>query len=250
MPTKKYCIVANWKMYFSYTDALAWLNNYHDDFITLAHTTTSLVLCPSFEALSACATLLQHSPIKLGAQDCSAHDLGAFTGQVSAESLAQIGCRYCIVGHSETYTEWQTVRDDVLKKISLILKNGMTPIICVGETSQEHQNKMTQKSIAQKLEFLMTELNNRSDIFIAYEPVWAIGSGNIPTQEDLQAVINLIHEYVLKNNIKATILYGGGVTPATIASLKSLAHLDGFLLGKASTDFQELKKVVSLLHEG
>ena len=110
---------------------------------------------------------------------------------------------------------------------------------------------MTQKSIAQKLDFLLTTLKNlpTKDIFISYEPLWAIGSGKIPTPQELQTITTFIREYAQKNNLKATILYGGGVTPATSVPLRGIANVDGFLLGKASTDFQELKKVVSLLHE-
>ena len=238
-------------MYFSYAQAVTWLKNHHDDLVALARATTSLVLCPSFDVLETSASLLKRSSIILGAQDCSGYELGAFTGQVSAESLAQIGCQYCIVGHSETYAEWSTSRNDICNKISAVLKNGMTPIVCIGETREEHHNNMTQKSIAQKLDFLLTTLKNHptKDIFISYEPLWAIGSGKIPTPQELQTITTFIREYAQKNNLKATILYGGGVTPATSVPLRGIANVDGFLLGKASTDFQELKKVVSLLHE-
>jgi triosephosphate isomerase (TIM) len=250
MPSKKYTIIANWKMYLSYTQALTWLKEHRDSLAALAATTKLCIMCPSFDALSTCASLLEHSPVIVGAQDCSSHEQGAFTGQVSAQSLAQIGCHYSLVGHNETYAQWDEAASQIRDKIKLLIANAITPIVCIGETQEDHQKKTTEQSITQKLEFLITPFkHHRNDIFIAYEPQWAIGSGTVPTAKELQPIITLIHTFGVRHGLTITILYGGSVSAATVTPLKEISHLDGFLLGKASTDFQELKKVVSLLNE-
>ena len=248
MQTKKYTIIANWKMYLSYTQATTWLEQNAHALQTVAQHLKSLVICPSFEALTACALYMKDAPLALGAQDCSSHEQGAFTGQVSARSLAQIGCHYSLVGHSETYVQWDEAAREIREKITLLINNAITPIICIGETQEDHQKKTTQQSIMKKLEFLAASFKH-NDLFIAYEPQWAIGSGTVPNTQELQPIITLIHNFGMQHNLRIQILYGGSVTASTVIPLKGISYLDGFLLGKASTDFQELKKVVSLLNE-
>ncbi len=253
MQHKKYMLIANWKMYFSFNQAITWLETNKESLTQycLQQKDISLVLCPSFESLSACKTILSELPIFLGAQDCSEHESGPFTGQVCAQSLQQIGCHYCIIGHSETYENWNLYQETMLKKITILLKYTLVPIICFGESKQEYEQNLTEISIAKQITLFCSTLkkNYTTQALFAYEPRWAIGSGNIPTEKNLENILNLVKKIALEHGIDATMIYGGSVSSETIIPLKKIPLLDGFLLGKASTDFQELKKVVSLLHE-
>lgn len=251
MHNKKYSIIANWKMYFSFNQAISWLTINKESLKDLPQKDVSLILCPSFESLSTCKTLIAESSILLGAQDCSEHESGPFTGQVCAQSLQEIGCCYCIIGHSETYENWDVYQERILKKITLLIQHKVIPILCFGENKQEHEHKKTESTITKQMTLLCSTLkeNKTTKALFAYEPRWAIGSGNIPANNDLEKALKVAKMIATSYDIDATMLYGGSVSSETIIELKKITLLNGFLLGKASTDFQELKKVVSLLNE-
>ena len=251
---RRYTFIANWKMYFSYNQATAWLEKNKKELETcLEKNPITLIICPSFDALGPSAQALTKSTVALGAQDCSAHEQGAFTGQVWAQSLKELGCTYCIIGHSETYTTWKTDHPVILKKIDRLVAHAIIPIICFGETQEEHAAGTTEKSITEQITTFCRFLHQKkysNQILFAYEPRWAIGSGKMPTATELEITIKIVQKIMAQHSLLGSILYGGSVSPETLANLKDILGLDGFLLGKASTDFQELKKVVSLLHEG
>lgn len=248
MQNKKF-IIANWKMYFSYNQATTWLEKNKKELeACLQKNPITLIICPSFDALA--SSVLAKSAIALGAQDCSPHEEGAFTGQVCAKSLQELGCTYCIVGHSETSVTLKTDHPLLLNKIDHLLAQGITPIICFGETQKEHAAHITEKSITEQITLLCRFLQQKKplkQILLAYEPQWAIGSGKTPTATELEVTINIVQNSMAQHSLRGSILYGGGVTIETLPALNNIPGLDGFLLGKASTDFQELKKVVSLI---
>ena len=200
-----------------------------------------LVVCPVFTALSAVHNALEGSAIGLGAQDLYWEDEGAFTGEVSASLLKAEGVQYVIIGHSERRQFFHETNETVNKKICAALKHGLTPIVCVGETLQEREANQTFKVIErQTVEslkgFTVEELKK---MVMAYEPVWAIGTGKTATSQQAQEVHKFIRGLLAKISNEATaksirIQYGGSVKPENIAELMSEEDIDGALVGGAS----------------
>lgn len=249
---RRYTIIGNWKMYFPFTQSIEWIKNNRSALQELQQQSQhTIALCPSFDSLSSINKELKNNAIGLGAQDCSNHELGAFTGQVAAKSLAEIGCSYCIIGHSERRNYQQETSDEVAQKLQQLLQNNITPILCIGETQQEYGQQLTfsvlEKQLAPISDVLQAYAQAETTLYIAYEPVWAIGSGIIPENEYLRQVYDHIRTLTKQypNNQAIRFLYGGSVNGQTAATLKQVREIEGFLIGKASTDFQELKKIVS-----
>ncbi len=242
-----YTFVLNWKMYFSFDQAKQWLEDNKNALEELAHD-QSFILCPSHESLWLTTAALEGAAIEIGAQQCSAHELGAYTGQVSAASLHDMAINYCLVGHSEARMAFHETNEQLYKKLELLTKFGIIPIFCIGETLKEHEQKKTYEVLHQQVEPLLraTSLHN-TPYFIAYEPVWAIGTGNVASAYYIQEVLAWIKDIFTNATAPITLFYGGTVNADTIESLKAIPLIDGFLIGKASTNFQELKKIVSLM---
>ncbi len=206
------------------------------------------MLCPSYPALFSLNELLADSPIQLGAQNCSPHEEGAYTGQVSARSLKEAGCSYCIVGHSEVRRYLHASDMDVAHAAYNLCSQNIEPIICIGETQEAREAQRTMHIIEAQLEPVLGILKNTTKpIIIAYEPVWAIGTGTVPELSYLQDIFNKIHALISKTHKGAwRLIYGGSVSESTIAALSRISHLSGFLIGGASLDFQNFEKIVSL----
>lgn len=236
--------VANWKMYFTSQQEIAFLTDNLAELTALSKTNT-LIMCPSFLSLVTINTIIKNTPINLGAQNCSTKDDGPYTGEVSAKSLAEVGCHYCIIGHSERRAYAYETTSIIKEKLDQTSTYGITPIICIGETDQEKNDGKTKDILKEQLIPLITALTPRSSILIAYEPVWAIGSGIVSTpkliNEACATIATIMHH---APTIHYKILYGGSIQSTHSAELKK-TNVDGFLIGKASTDFQELKKIVS-----
>jgi len=211
------------------------------------HHNAPIILCPTYPALFPVAQQLEDTDIAVGAQDCSTHIQGAFTGQVDALSLQQAGCTYCIVGHSERRQSGDT-NEMVAEKTMRILEQGMTPIICIGETKDQFENKETYHILEAQLQTVFQKLQkNRSyTCIIAYEPVWSIGTGVIPQPQYLLEVFAWLRAFIDEQvpYIKAKIVYGGSVDKTNISQLKKINHINGFLIGGASLDFQKLQNIV------
>lgn len=248
MNNTKYTFVANWKMYFSCNEAVAWCTEHEQGLMELAQK-NNFVLCPSYEALAPLAQIFAKSKITLGAQNCSEHAAGAYTSQIMAQSLQELGVKYCLIGHSEVRATYGDTNPQLLKKMEQLIAHGIIPIFCLGETKLDYEHNQSEKALMQQLEPIIQLLKNdeEKNIFIAYEPVWAIGTGIVASNDHIIKVVNTL-EQTLKSVVKdhtIPLLYGGTVTGQTIAKLKEIDLLSGFLIGKASTNFQELKKIVS-----
>lgn len=206
----------------------------------------AIILCPSATALHTTKTLLAGTTVALGAQDCSVHMAGAFTGQLSASDLASAGATYCIVGHAECRARKDETPETVAQKIALVVAAKMTPIICVGESANDYESKNTQRCLDLQLEPILAVLQQhpQTSFVVAYEPVWAIGTGKIPSPEVITDVLAYLAKKLTPIAGKATLLYGGSVSAANAASFKKVPLLGGFLIGSASLDFQEFKKIV------
>jgi triosephosphate isomerase (TIM) len=205
-----------------------------------------LVVCAPFVHLHEVQSLLSGSSIAWGAQDLSVHDAGAYTGEVSGPMLKEFGCRYVIIGHSERRTYHRESDELVAQKFQAALRHGLTPIFCLGETLEEREQGVTEAVVARQLDAVLEGLgaDTLAQGVIAYEPVWAIGTGKTASPEQAQEVHAFIRNRVAaKDPAVATgvrILYGGSMKPDNAAELMAKPDIDGGLIGGAAlkaTDF-------------
>lgn len=227
-------VVGNWKMNGSRAanaELLAGLN-------AAGPWTADVAVCAPFPYLADVALSLQGGRIGWGAQDCSAHESGAFTGEVSASMLAEFGCRFVIVGHSERRALHGESDQLVADKAKAGLAHKLTPIVCVGETLAEREAGETDHVVKRQLSAVIHTLGHCiPQIVVAYEPVWAIGTGKTATPEQAQAVHALLRAQLHAATTKSDemlILYGGSMKPDNAAQLLGQADIDGGLIGGAS----------------
>ena len=228
--TNKYMyFIANWKM-FGDLRTLSTLNNVIIFAKKIKKKKCKLIYCPPATLISSLAKILKDSPIDIGAQNChESKSYGAYTGNINSKMLKGVGANYVILGHSENRKSGE---DDRLinLKISAAIKSGLKVIFCIGETLNEKKKKITKKILTKQINEGLNKINNKKSILIAYEPVWAIGTGLIPSGTELFETTNFI-----KNKVKgAKVLYGGSVNSKNIITLKKNNNIDGFLIGGAS----------------
>lgn len=248
-----YHIIGNWKQYFSYYQARDWFTMHGKELAQLAEQTQhGLALCPSFDGIALAQQATKDTRVAIGAQTCSAFTNGAYTGEVSAQSLKELGCEVGIVGHSERREHAGLTNTQIAQQMSQLVAHNISPIVCIGESIQEKERGTTLVFLEEQLEPVLKKLNTvlatQMPIFIAYEPIWSIGTGNVPEREYLEDIFAFIGQYISKRTpLDTKLLYGGSVSANTVTHFTSISAVSGFLVGKASTDFQELKKIVSLI---
>ena len=209
-----------------------------------------VVLCPPFTALHAVGSALEPGPIRLGAQDLHWEAAGAFTGEVSAAMLVEAGCAYVIVGHSERRTRFHESDEDVRRKIGAALAAGLTPIVCIGETLEDREHGRTEEVLRRQGERSFAGLGDAlRRVVIAYEPLWAIGTGRTATPEQAQGAHGVIRDLVrggVGEDVAGVlrILYGGSVHAGNAAELFRLPDVDGGLIGAASLEAGSFAAVV------
>lgn len=243
---RKKLIVGNWKMNGSLASNQKLLDSLCLDFDPVF---ADLAICGSTPYLAQLQAQLVSFSIDWGAQDVSSQEAGAFTGEVSASMLKDFGCRFVIVGHSER-RQYQGENDDlVAAKAQRALAAGITPIVCVGETARDREAGRTEFVVKRQLSAVIHAVGHcSSEIVVAYEPVWAIGTGEHASAEQVQSV-----HRVLRSQLHAAtghldrnrILYGGSVNPSNAAELLALPDVDGALVGGASRDAHQLLSIVS-----
>lgn len=232
----KKLIIANWKMNLSHNQECTWLETVFPGVLEiLRETEHELVICPSFTVLSYAKAL--YPSAFFGAQDCGFEAQGPYTGDISVISLADLQADYCLIGHSERRQYYDETNTRVADKAELLLKNGIKPIICIGETFQEIENKAT--VLKSQLELILP-LYKKERPIIAYEPAWSIGSGIVPSVSELISTIEFIREICGSHEPK--ILYGGSVEASMLQGFCPL--VDGFLIGSASINGESLKKII------
>ncbi len=205
-------------------------------------------VCVPFPYLAQAAELLRGSPVALGAQNVSEYPEGAYTGEVSAGMLAEFGCTYVIVGHSERRALFGETDDTVASKAAAVLRAGLRPIVCVGETLDEREEARVEAVLGRQLDALGVALDasQLEQVVIAYEPVWAIGTGRAATPDQVRQVLSWIRAWLAahtQNSAAVNVLYGGSVKADTAAELFGLPDCDGGLIGGASlvaADFTEI----------
>lgn len=234
---------ANWKMCLPFAQAVEIVKQNQAALARLAQQ-HKIIISPSATAINALHTILADTSVAIAGQNCSTKQRGAFTGQLAATDLASAGARYCIVGHSECRKHNQESADIVTEKTLRVIEASMTPIVCIGETADQFKSGQTCSVLDSQLATILTFLNKENPLIVAYEPVWAIGTGILPTTEILTECFRHLAEKLSASHPKTSLLYGGSVTANNAAALKQIPFLEGFLIGGASLDFQEFKKIV------
>ncbi len=207
-----------------------------------------VVICPPFTLLRDMAEKIPGTGIKIGGQNCHHENEGAFTGEISAKMLRDMTCEYVILGHCERRMHNNEGSEIIRKKAKTAIDAKLTAVICIGETMYERDNELTKIVIREQLINSIPENANNKNVIVAYEPVWAIGSGQTPTSEN----INEIHEYiknVIKDELKQfetgiKLLYGGSTSSENAKTLFSIKAVDGLLVGKASLDIKQFWKMI------
>ncbi len=212
---------------------------------------TAVTVCAPSVYLSQLQGLLAGSKISLGSQDISSHDKGAFTGEISASMLKEFGVRYAIVGHSERRQYHFETDAVVALKAKAALAAGITPIVCVGESLAERESGKTEEVVKRQLAAVIHENGHCiSEIVVAYEPVWAIGTGKTATPEMAQAVHSVLRAQLHAASpvaaLRVQILYGGSMNAANAASLLSMADIDGGLIGGAALKATDFLSIISV----
>ena len=227
-------VAGNWKMHGSHSANAALLAgiNAARPFVC------DVAVCVPYPYLSETAVALAASELRWGAQDCSAHEQGAYTGEVSVAMLAEFGCRYVIVGHSERRQHHAETDQLVADKAKIALAKGITPIVCVGETLAQREAGETEAVVKRQLSAVIHALGHcAGEMVVAYEPVWAIGTGRVAAPEQAQAVHALLRAQLKAATEHADamkILYGGSMKPDNAATLMAQPDIDGGLIGGAS----------------
>jgi triosephosphate isomerase len=238
----------NWKLHNTIAESLALATEVRNGVATLRN--ADVVVAPSFTALHAVAKKLEDGPVAVAAQDCSAEDRGAFTGEVSAPQLADVGCKYVILGHSERRQLFGELDKAVNLKARAALRAGLSPIICVGETLTERDAGQTLGRVAAQVDAALADISNPDLLrcLIAYEPVWAIGTGRTATPAQAQEVHAFIRSRLAAKDAAVAgslrILYGGSMKPDNVRALMAEADVDGGLVGGASLQAESFVRMV------
>ena len=231
-------VAGNWKMHGSRASNRALLEKILAGVGKAA--AAHCAVCPPFPYLAQVAEQLSGSPVALGAQNVSEHAQGAYTGEVSAAMLLELGCRYVIVGHSERRQLYGEADAQVAAKFAAAAKAGLTPILCVGETLAEREAGRTQEVVGRQLDAVIGK-TTFGEAVLAYEPVWAIGTGRNATPEQAQEVHAFLRKRIPSEN---RILYGGSVKAQNAAALLAMPDVDGGLIGGASLVAEDFLAIV------
>ena len=239
---RKTFIAGNWKMNKTAAETKALAEALKESLAKFGDTVT-MAVCPTFTSLAAAVEVLKGSNVKVGAQNIHWADNGAFTGEISGAMLKEIGVEYVIIGHSERRGYFHETDEDINKKAKAIFKNNLLPIICCGESLAQREAGQTEDWVASQIEAALAGLSadQVKVSVLAYEPIWAIGTGKTATADQAQEVVAHIRATVEKLYNKDTadavrILYGGSVKPANVKELMAKPDIDGGLVGGASMD--------------
>jgi triosephosphate isomerase len=227
-------VVGNWKMNGGLAANAALLSALAADWTGMAG--RELAVCVPYPYLMQAQAALSSTPIAWGAQDVSEHAAGAYTGEVSAAMLVEFGCRYAIVGHSERRQYYGDTDAVVAAKVGAALAGNVTPVACVGETLAEREGGLTEAVVLRQLDAVLAQVGNDARrLVVAYEPVWAIGTGRTASPEQAQDVHATLRARLAKAGAKdVLLLYGGSVKADNAAALFAMADIDGGLIGGAS----------------
>jgi triosephosphate isomerase len=246
---RKKVIAGNWKMNMLPNEAIKFIEELAP---LVKDTQNEVILCVPFTDLFYALLTAQNTNIKIGAQNMHFEEKGAYTGEISGQMLKSINVEYVIIGHSERRQYFSETDETVNKKIKAAFKNGLKPIVCVGETLEEREYSKTIEVITKQTELALKGLSNEQveNTIIAYEPIWAIGTGKTATKEDANESIKAIRNKIAKIYGQETanrviIQYGGSVKATSAKELFEMSDIDGGLVGGASLKVEEFSKIVN-----
>jgi len=252
-PRRTPLMAGNWKMNLDHLQAIAFVQKLAWSLKDARHdfSTVEVAIFPPFTDLRSVQTLISADklPLTFGAQDVSMHESGAYTGEVSAAFLAQLECQYVLIGHSERRTLHNETDEVVAAKVNAALGHNLVPVICVGETAEDLAEHGPSAVPVSQLRAALAGVSNAADFVVAYEPVWAIGSGQAATPEQAEqvaAALRALIQELLGDDVagKTRILYGGSVKAANIAGFMREPNVDGALIGGASLDIPEFSSII------
>lgn len=246
---RKPLIAGNWKLFKTSGEAVEFVNS----LVPLVKDVTDveIILAPVFTVLCSVKKVVEGSVIHIAAQDCFWEDEGAYTGEVSPKMLADAGCSHVIIGHSERRQYFFETDSSINKKLKAVLKSGLTAILCIGETLAEREAGDTFKVLEKQITGGLSEISAEDidQVIIAYEPVWAIGTGKTASDDQAQeahlyirGMISTLYGQDISNRVR--ILYGGSVKPENIKGLMSKPDIDGALVGGASLNAQSFASII------
>jgi len=246
---RKKVIAGNWKMNMLPNEAMAFIEGIAP---LVKNTKHEVILCVPYIDLFYSLLTVQGTNIKIGAQNMHWEEKGAYTGEVSGKMLKSLGVEYVIIGHSERRQYFAETDETVNKKIKSAFDNELKPIVCVGETLEQRESGKTEKIITNQTKFALDGLTNEQvkNTIIAYEPIWAIGTGKTATSEDannsIKAIRNKIKElYGSEVSEEVIIQYGGSVKPSNAKELFETSDIDGALVGGASLKVEDFEKIIN-----
>lgn len=238
---------ANWKLFKSPKETREFFTQWEEAF---KGGKNEVVFFPSAISLEAASIAIQKiNPayaLSLGAQNTYCQAQGAFTGENSATVVKELGGKYILIGHSERRQLFGEKDDVLAEKVAFIQSLGLVPMLCIGETLQEREAAQTKEVLRRQLTADLAKANPSKPLVIAYEPVWAIGTGKVATVEQVQETHKDVFEILNSLGFKAPVLYGGSVKPDNAAGLVQIPHVDGFLVGGASLDVASFQKICSV----
>lgn len=249
---KKFTIIGNWKMNNTFTETLEFYEKFAKEYKKFLKKNKDLVqyiknntfaIAPAHCNLSAYFTN-KIDELKLCSQNMSRHDEGPFTGEVSARMLQDLNVTYALCGHSERrkYHSQHETDQMINIKIRQSVKYNITPVICIGETKEDRDKGLTEQSLKRQIKVLLNEINI-DKVIVAYEPIWAIGTGETPTPSEVQEVCEMIHKLTLPT---VPVLYGGSVNINNIKDFAKQKDVNGFLVGNASLDIDKFLQLISI----
>jgi triosephosphate isomerase len=247
--TRTPVIAANWKMHKTIEEAEAFLGDFLPRVAEVSE--TEIVICPSYLALQTAVELCAQTRVRVAAQNMHEQKEGAFTGEVSAPMLEEIGVGGVVLGHSERRTYFAETDDALARKVSAALAARLRPILCVGETESQREADATEDVLRRQVDADLAGLEDGrlAEVVIAYEPVWAIGTGKTATPDQAEEAIGLIRSLIGARSAEAAdsirILYGGSVSTENAAGLLGRAQIDGALVGGASLDPDGFARIVT-----
>ncbi|WP_454053297.1 triose-phosphate isomerase [Clostridium sp. Marseille-Q7071] len=246
---RKAIIAGNWKMHKTVSEATALVEELKP---LVKGATCDVVVCPTSICLPAVVEAVKGTNIKVGAQNMHFEESGAFTGEISPIMLKDLGVEYVIIGHSERRQYFNETDETVNKKLKSAFNHGLVPILCIGESLEEREANITEEILAKQVKLDLNGITseNVKEMIIAYEPIWAIGTGKTATADDANETIGFIRKVIEKLygsevSEAVRIQYGGSVKPSTIKEQMGKEHIDGGLIGGASLKAQDFSAIVN-----
>lgn len=250
MTKQSYLIAGNWKMNGLLVESMQVMKSLRSHILRKPLKKTKLVLCPPATLLRDIAEKIPGTGIRLGGQDCHEAKSGAHTGDISAAMLRDMVCDYVIVGHSERRTNHKETSELVAQKAEVAHKESLISIICIGETEAERENGSAYDVVKEQLLASVPKSANDENTVIAYEPVWAIGTNKVPTENEIkemhQFIVKTAQESLKQFEKNITVLYGGSANEKNAKKILSLPSVDGLLVGRASLEAESLWEILQI----